>query len=48
VLFAQASRTSTMAINIQQCGKRFQLRVKHALLRNPFFFTFDSDTEARS
>lgn len=37
-----------MAVNIQQRGARYQLRVKHALLPKPFFFTFDSEAEARS
>lgn len=35
-----------MATNVQQRGSRFQLRVKHALLPKPFFFTFDSEPEA--
>lgn len=37
-----------MSINIQQRGKRFQLRVKHALLPKPFFFTFSTEGEARA
>ena len=37
-----------MSVNIQQRGARFQLRVKHTLLQKPFFFTFDTETEARS
>lgn len=37
-----------MAINIQQRGRRFQLRVRHKLLPKPFFFTFDSEPEARA
>lgn len=37
-----------MSVNIQQRGARFQLRVKHALLQKPFFFTFDTEAEARS
>lgn len=37
-----------MAINVQQRGQRFQLRVKHALLPKPFFFTFDTEPEARA
>ena len=35
-----------MAINIQQRGKRYQLRLKHALLPKPFFSTFDTEAEA--
>lgn len=35
-----------MSINVQQRGKRFQLRIKHALLHKPFFFTFDTEAEA--
>lgn len=34
--------------SIQQRGERFQLRVKHKLLPRPFFFTFDTEDEARS
>lgn len=37
-----------MAVNVQQRGARFQLRVKHALLLKPFFFTFDTEAEARA
>lgn len=37
-----------MATNVQQRGARYQLRVKHALLPKPFFFTFDTEPEARS
>jgi integrase len=37
-----------MPVNVQPRGARFQLRVKHKLLQRPFFFTFDSDTDARS
>lgn len=37
-----------MAMNVQQRGARFQLRVKHSLLPKPFFFTFDSHDEAQS
>jgi len=33
--------------SIQQRGERFQLRVKHKLLPRPFFFTFDTEDEAR-
>ena len=35
-----------MAVNIQQRGGRFQVRVRHALLPKPFFSTFDSEAEA--
>lgn len=35
-----------MAVNIQQRGGRFQMRVRHALLPKPFFSTFDSEAEA--
>lgn len=37
-----------MAVSVQPRGKRFQLRVTHKLLPKPFFFTFDSDPEARA
>lgn len=37
-----------MAISVQPRGNRFQLRVTHKLLHKPFFFTFDTDVEARS
>lgn len=37
-----------MPVNVQQRGRRFQLRVKHALLPKPFFFTFDTEPEARN
>lgn len=37
-----------MAMNVQQRGAKFQLRVKHALLPKPFFFTFDTEDEATS
>lgn len=37
-----------MAVSVQQRGGRHQLRVKHRLLPKPFFFTFDTDTEART
>lgn len=37
-----------MSISVQQRGARFQLRVKHALLAKPFFFTFETDAEARA
>lgn len=37
-----------MATNVQQRGSRSQLRVKHALLPKPFFFTFDTEPEARA
>lgn len=36
-----------MAINVQQRGARFQLRVKDPLLPKPFFFTYDTEAEAR-
>jgi integrase len=36
-----------MATNVQQRGARFQLRVTHKLLPKPFFFTFDTEPEAR-
>lgn len=35
-----------MSVNVQQRGRRFQLRVKHSLLHKPFFFTFDTEAEA--
>ena len=35
-----------MSFNVQQRGKRYQVRIKHALLHKPFFFTFDSEAEA--
>lgn len=41
-------KVRVMALNIQQRGARFQLRVKHPLLGKPFFFTFDTQTEARN
>ncbi len=34
--------------SIQPRGERFQLRVKHALLHKPFFWTFDTESEARA
>ncbi len=37
-----------MATSVQPRGSRFQLRVTHKLLPKPFFFTFDTETEARS
>lgn len=37
-----------MSINVQPRGARHQLRVKHALLPKPFFFTFDTEVEARN
>lgn len=37
-----------MAINVQQRGKRHQLRVIDKLLPKPFFFTFDTESEARA
>lgn len=36
-----------MAINVQQRGSRFQLRVTHRNLPKPFFFTFDTHVEAQ-
>lgn len=48
VLGDEPGYDGAMAINVQQRGKRFQLRVKHDLLHKPFFFTFDSDAEART
>jgi integrase len=38
----------TMPINVQARGSRYQLRVKHELLAKPFFFTFDTEVEARN
>lgn len=35
-----------MAVNIQNRGGKFQLRVTHKLLPKPFFFTFTDETEA--
>jgi integrase len=37
-----------MSMSVQPRGARFQLRVKHKLLPKAFFFTFDTDAEARS
>ena len=37
-----------MAANIQQRSGKFQLRVKHALLPRPFFFTFQTEPEAEA
>lgn len=37
-----------MAVNVQQRGSRWQLRVTHALLPRSFFATFDAEAEARS
>ena len=37
-----------MSITITARGSRHQLRVKHALLPKSFYFTFDSEIEARS
>lgn len=37
-----------MSVSVQQRGSRHQVRVIHKLLPRPFFFTFDSDAEARS
>ena len=37
-----------MPITVRQRGKRAELRVKHILLSRPFYFTFDSEAEARS
>ncbi len=37
-----------MAVNVQQRGARFQLRVTDKLLPKPFFFTFDTEPEART
>ena len=34
--------------SIQPRGTKFQLRVKHKLLTKPFFFTFDTEQEARA
>ena len=37
-----------MAAHIQQRSGKFQLRVKHALLPRPFFFTFQTEPEAEA
>lgn len=37
-----------MSVSVQARGSRFQLRVKHKLLARPFFFTFDTEPEART
>lgn len=37
-----------MSITVTQRGSRHQLRVKHKLLPKLFFFTFDTESEARS
>jgi integrase len=37
-----------MSVSVQARGGRHQLRVKHRLLQRPFFFTFDSEDEARA
>ena len=37
-----------MSVSVQQRGARHQLRVKHRLLPRPFFFTFDTEDEARA
>ncbi len=37
-----------MAVNVQQRGEKHQLRVKHRLLPKAFFFTFDTEPEARA
>lgn len=37
-----------MPIIVRPRGKSFELRVRHALLPKPFYFTFDSETEARN
>jgi integrase len=37
-----------MATSIQQRGNRHQLRVTHKLLPKPFFYSFDTDLEARN
>lgn len=37
-----------MAMNVQQRGAKFQLRVSHKLLPKPFFHTFDDEQEARN
>jgi integrase len=37
-----------MPITITARGPRHQLRVKHALLPKPFYFTFDTEVEARN
>ena len=34
--------------SIQQRGNKHQLRVKHKLLPKPFFFTFDTEAEAKT
>jgi len=36
-----------MGINVQRRGAKFQLRVTHALLEKPFFYTAESDADAR-
>lgn len=37
-----------MSVSVQQRSGRFQLRVKHRLLPRPFFFTFETELEARN
>ncbi len=37
-----------MATSVQLRGARYQLRVTHKLLPKPFFFTFDTESEART
>lgn len=37
-----------MPITVTPRGSRHQLRVEHALQPKPFYFTFDSDLEARN
>lgn len=37
-----------MSVSVQARGGRHQLRVKHRLLLRPFFFTFDTEGEART
>jgi integrase len=37
-----------MPHTVRPRGKRFELRVKHALLPKPFYFTFDTDVEANN
>jgi integrase len=37
-----------MSVSVQARGNRHQLRVIHKLLPKPFFFTFDSENDARS
>jgi len=37
-----------MSVSVQPRGARFQLRVRHRLLPAPFFFTFNTEDEARS